>query len=70
MSDTGIMRILGETDPLPPPPDAPTPTTRPCPRCAQTVSIVAHVCEHCRCYIGPLPGFMENMQEPPTAPRP
>ena len=55
VTDTGVMRILGDDPlpPLPPPPRIRTePTTRPCPRCEQTISLSSTVCKHCSCFVG------------------
>ena len=62
VTDTGVMRILGEV------PSAPEPAlnfgeveTEPCPRCGVAIDSGATVCKHCECYIGVMPRFMTNM---------
>jgi endogenous inhibitor of DNA gyrase (YacG/DUF329 family) len=62
VSDTGVMRILGETSPLPP---APTPLRlqlRPCPECAADVRKDAPICQHCQSYIGASPDYVKQQE--------
>lgn len=68
LTETGVMRILGKADPLPsslvpPSEENPIPRNqqRRCPRCHQTISIHANVCEHCKCYAGVMPTFLSQM---------
>ncbi len=61
LTETAVMRILGEADQLPAPPEAPQKTRRPCPRCSKPISINANVCEHCKCYAGKMPQFLVQM---------
>ncbi len=61
VTDTGVMRILG---------DAPSlentdnqhmnSETRPCPRCSTSIAATAMVCRHCDCYVGSLPDFLTS----------
>lgn len=55
LSDTGLMRILGDADPLPAPAvlsKSWAEQPRVCPRCALEVSRQRSVCPHCSCFIG------------------
>ena len=55
LSDTGLMRILGDVAPLPAPRTmAKTSTVKPrsCPRCGLEVSQDRSVCRHCNCFVG------------------
>lgn len=62
LSDTGVMRILGVQDALPPPPAAVEPEkTHCCPRCDVNISVKANVCQHCQCYVGAIPNFMKKL---------
>lgn len=61
VTDTGVMRILGESEPLPPLPEHKPLIERACPRCSLRVSPEATVCRHCNCYIGAMPQFMQQM---------
>lgn len=67
LTDTGIMRILGTQEPLPP---APKPqkrnTLRVCPRCDLKTPSTKAVCDHCNCYLGATPDFMGQMFSPIT----
>lgn len=66
VTDTGVMRILGETASLPPIPQRhseqpESPTLKQCARCGTSISVNAAVCSHCNCYVGVMPQFMEQM---------
>ncbi len=66
LSDTGVMRILGEQDALPPPPiaaqsAAQSPQYRNCPRCDRSIPVDVSVCQHCQCYTGVMPNFLKKM---------
>lgn len=63
VTDTGVMRILGDMSPLPPPPAIPEPTTRACDRCGNQVSRMSQVCPQCNCYIGAMPMFLRQMHQ-------
>ena len=54
VTDTGVMRILGDIPmpPLPPPPEPTEQTDRPCPRCERQISVTTTVCKYCSCYVG------------------
>jgi hypothetical protein len=53
VTDTGVMRILGDSPSIPPPPPARSePQTRPCPRCERAIALSITVCQHCACYVG------------------
>ncbi|GAA4460134.1 ATP-binding protein [Novipirellula rosea] len=62
LSDTGVMRILGDLAPLSEPPVAKQqPPQRPCPRCSLEVSVDLSVCNHCQCFIGIVPDYMKQI---------
>ena len=61
MTDTGVMRILGSMEAVPPPPKRRQKTERPCPRCGTAVAENTAVCTHCNCYLGVLPSFLNEM---------
>lgn len=60
VSDTAVMRILGD-GPAPAPAPKPQAITRPCSRCGVEISPSTSVCEHCNCYVGLLPDFFEKL---------
>lgn len=61
VTDTGVMRILGETPQLPPSPEKKVPTLKSCARCGVSISANSTVCGHCNCYVGVMPRFMEQL---------
>jgi uncharacterized paraquat-inducible protein A len=66
LSDTGVMRILGEADLQAPPIETPANdpvarSQRPCPRCEYLVSDQSTVCPQCSCYMGALPQFLRAL---------
>ncbi len=61
VTDTGVMRILGSMDAVPPAPKRRAKTERPCPRCGTAVAENTPVCAHCNCYLGVLPTFLHEM---------
>ncbi|PHQ34883.1 hypothetical protein CEE69_13555 [Rhodopirellula bahusiensis] len=61
LSDTGVMRILGVQDALPPPTTVEPEKTRCCPRCDVNISAKANVCQHCQCYVGGIPDFLKQL---------
>ena len=61
VTDTGVMRILGSMDAVPPAPKRRVNTDRPCTRCGAAVPENTSVCSHCNCYIGVLPAFLNEM---------
>lgn len=60
VSDTAVMRILGD-GPAPPPEPKAQALKRPCSRCGVGISPSASICEHCNCYVGQLPDFFEKL---------
>lgn len=61
VTDTGVMRILGSMDAVPPAPKRRIRTERPCSRCGTAVPDNAAVCANCNCYLGVLPAFLSDM---------
>ena len=61
VTDTGVMRILGSMEAVPPPPKRRSKPERPCPRCGTAVVETTPVCTHCNCYLGVLPTFFHQM---------
>lgn len=61
VTDTGVMRILGSMDAVPPAPKRRVNTDRPCTRCGASVPENTAVCSQCNCYIGVLPAFLSEM---------
>jgi hypothetical protein len=61
VSDTGVMRILGDMSALPPSPTRIDSSERPCSRCNALIPEDAPVCSHCKCYVGALPSFLKQM---------
>lgn len=60
VSDTAVMRILGE-GPAPLPTPKAEMQTRPCKRCGVGISSKTSVCGHCNCYNGLLPDFFAKL---------
>ncbi len=64
LSDTGVMRILGE---CPPPSDTTAredvSALRSCPLCSRHVPEASTVCSNCSCYLGPSPDYLRSMKE-------
>lgn len=60
LTETGVLRILGDVAPVPMPPEIALRTRRPCPRCFRSISVNANVCEHCVCYVGDMPEFLRQ----------
>lgn len=64
LSDTGVMRILGD---YPPPADPQTISDvskqRNCPACARFVADTSTQCEHCMAYVGPSPDYLKSLQQ-------
>lgn len=52
LTDTGVMRILGDSPRLPDPPVRNSPKLRECPKCGHQVSLTRTVCNRCHCFIG------------------
>ena len=61
VTDTGVMRILGTMDAVPPAPKKRVKTERPCNRCGTLLPESAAVCNRCNCYVGVLPSFMNEI---------
>lgn len=67
LSDTGVMRILGEPAVAPAAetktdaPQANPESHRPCPRCEYLVSDQSTVCPKCACYMGMMPQFLRAL---------
>ncbi|WP_146453557.1 hypothetical protein [Rubripirellula tenax] len=61
VTESSIMRILGDADPLPPAPVQHRIKTRPCPKCSVAISEAVAVCGHCKCYVGAMPSFLREM---------
>ena len=61
VTDTGVMRILGSMDAVPPPPKRRNRRERPCPKCGTAVVENTPVCPNCNCYLGVLPTFLHRM---------
>lgn len=61
VTDTGVMRILGDMETVPPAPKRRTNSDRPCNRCGTSVPESSAVCSHCNCYVGVLPSFLNEI---------
>ncbi len=63
MTESSVMRILGDPAPMPPMPMSMPlgPVTRPCPKCSIAISEAASVCRHCNTYVGAMPSFMKEL---------
>ncbi|OYP35180.1 hypothetical protein [Rhodopirellula sp. MGV] len=64
VTDTAVVRMLGDFPSLPVAPIAEQPTMRPCGRCGIAISTNASVCKHCQCYVGHLPDFFARLSNP------
>lgn len=63
ITDTGVMRILGDLPALPQQPERAAATKiRTCPRCNQEVSANASVCRACQCYLEVAPDMLFKMR--------
>ncbi len=72
LTETAILRLLGD-GPKQSASDQPTTSdqpstaghkrcrTRHCPRCHKSISVDANVCNHCDCYVGKMPQFLQRM---------
>ena len=64
LSDTGVMRILGDfTPPVEPVLACELPPLRNCPICSLEVPDTSPVCQHCHCYVGPSPDYLRTMTQ-------
>ncbi len=61
LTDTAVMKLLGDVTPVPPPPEETPKSKKVCARCHHSISINANVCEHCQCYVGAMPSFLTQM---------
>ncbi len=61
VTDTSVMRILGESPEIPPMPERKPDSTKSCPRCNVSISANASVCNHCNTYVGVMPRFMRQI---------
>lgn len=57
MTESGVMRILGDAPAAPPMPSMPSPELakrefRKCPRCKKRLSPAVTLCQHCHLYVG------------------
>ena len=67
LSDTGVMRILGDIPPLPPSPEPLRSQLRPCPGCGAKVRNELTVCNACQCYIGHSPDYLKELRHNPRS---
>lgn len=61
MTDTGVMRILGDFNQMPEAPESTEATLKPCTRCGVPIPETLTVCNHCNCYVGLMPSFMKQI---------
>ena len=61
VTDTGVMRILGDMEVSPKPEASPEVAHRPCSRCGVAIPETLSVCSHCNCYVGVMPTFMKQI---------
>ncbi|MGB7345831.1 MAG: hypothetical protein WBD20_16565 [Pirellulaceae bacterium] len=61
VSDTGVMRILGDIPKTSQLGFAEAPATKPCGRCGVAIDATAPVCKHCNSYVGVMPEFMRSV---------
>ncbi|MCC9603245.1 hypothetical protein LOC67_22070 [Stieleria sp. JC731] len=61
VTDTAVVRMLGDAPAIPAAPVAEEPSLRPCTRCGVAISKNASVCKHCNCYVGHLPDFFARL---------
>ncbi|KAA5545241.1 hypothetical protein FYK55_06140 [Roseiconus nitratireducens] len=69
VTDTAVMRILGDGPGAmgPAQEETPQPRLRPCKRCGVSISATVSVCKHCNCYVGMLPDYLAQMHPPSNA---
>ncbi len=70
LTETGVLRILGDVPPLPMPTEQVPKVRKACPRCSRFISVHANVCEHCACYVGAMPHFVQQMIQDSKKPTP
>lgn len=69
LSDTGVMRILGDClPPVAPPETVENHSSRPCPKCSHNVPESMSVCKNCSCYLGPSPDYFREITNHASAP--
>ncbi len=61
VTDTGVMRILGDPEITPMGVPGDQVSLRPCSRCGVAIAETLTVCNHCNCYVGVMPSFMKRM---------
>lgn len=61
VTDTGVMRILGDLAPASLQQDEEAVETRPCQRCGTAVPENLAVCSYCNCYVGVMPAYMQRL---------
>ena len=61
VTESGVMRILGEMPQAPAADSIASVPMRPCSRCGIAIPESLAVCSHCNCYVGVLPAFMRQM---------
>ncbi|MDM4016714.1 hypothetical protein [Roseiconus lacunae] len=61
VTDTAVVRLLGDGPTVPQAPSATEPALRPCTRCGIAISKNASVCKHCNCYVGHLPDYLTRL---------
>ena len=63
VTDTGVMRILGEMSDSDMPAQGGEVALRPCSRCGVAIPESLTVCSHCNCYVGVMPSFMKQITD-------
>ncbi|MEM6469971.1 MAG: hypothetical protein AAF802_10490 [Planctomycetota bacterium] len=61
VTDTAVVRLLGDAPEVPPIPEKLTVETRKCERCGVEISPKVSVCDKCQCYVGSLPDFFGKL---------
>lgn len=69
VSDTGVMKILGDWHATPDLSDREQVATKTCSRCGVSIPETSAVCFHCNCYVGAMPNFMKQITENKTQDR-
>ncbi len=52
LTQSGVLRILGDAPPSPPMPEPSKQTHRNCPRCKKSLRVSQTICDHCQLYVG------------------
>ena len=52
ITESAVMRILGDATPLPPPPEKIREAPRNCPRCHKALRVYVTICDGCKLYVG------------------